>query len=96
MAVFDEVDTHLFVHHDVMLASYPLALEWLDFDPESEGEVSNLLAVGSMSPQIEVWDLDIVDGVEPAFTLGEPAGKGKKKVCKRCACFTFVQMSNLI
>ena len=64
-----------------MLASYPLALEWLDFDPEAEGEASNLLAVGSMSPQIEVWDLDIVDGVEPVFVLGEPAGKGKKKVC---------------
>eukprot|EP00038_Savillea_parva_P031315 m.84949 g.84949 ORF g.84949 m.84949 type:complete len:621 (+) comp9613_c0_seq1:98-1960(+) len=77
--VFDEVDTHLFVHHDVMLSSYPLALEWLDYDPESEGAPSNLLAVGSMSPQIEVWDLDIVDGVEPAFTLGMPVKGGKKK-----------------
>ena len=82
--VFDEVDTHLFVHHDVMLASYPLCLEWLDYDPEAEAAGAaggNLLAVGTMSPQIELWDLDIVDGVEPTYTLGEPPiAKGKKAV----------------
>ena len=74
-----------------MLSSYPLALEWIDFDSEGGGAEGNLLAVGNMSPQIEVWDLDIVDGVEPAFTLGEAMakGKGKKKAKVRsCLCPT--------
>ena len=76
--VYEEYDDHLFVHHDIMLASYPLCLEWLDFDPEQE-TAGNMLAVGTMSPQIEVWDLDIVDAVEPAFVLGDAKRKTKKK-----------------
>lgn len=69
VSVYDGQDDHVFNHHELMLSSYPLCIEWLDFDPEQE-VAGSLVAVGTMSPQIEVWDLDIIDCVEPAFTLG--------------------------
>jgi len=73
--VYNDVEDALYIHHDILLPSFPLALEWLSFDPESDTRGS-LVAVGTMLPIIEVWDLDLVDCLEPAFKLGR---KGKKK-----------------
>jgi periodic tryptophan protein 1 len=39
-------DGNLYVHHDVMLPAFPLAVAWLDCDPASRRQRANLAAVG--------------------------------------------------
>nr|CAD7397825.1 unnamed protein product [Timema poppensis] len=78
--VFNEEEGSLYVHHDVMLPSIPLCLEWLSKDLGSKTE-SNLVAVGSMDPIIGIWDLDLVNCLEPVFELGQKRVKNKKTKC---------------
>jgi periodic tryptophan protein 1 len=66
--IYDHKTSDLYVHHEIILASYPLCLEWL---PTWNGvEKTNLMIVGTFLPAIEVWDLNKED-TEPVFILGE-------------------------
>lgn len=71
MHVYEDDEAHLYVHHDFILPAFPLALAYLDFCPgSSEGARGNFLAVCTFRPEIEIWDLDEIDGLDPAGVLG--------------------------
>lgn len=94
--VYEDSADNLYVHHDIMLPAIPLAVEWLDIPvgknassrPDNRG---NFVAVGTMDPDIEIWDLDTVDCMYPNAILGQasapedrnalptPGDKKKKK-----------------
>jgi periodic tryptophan protein 1 len=72
--VYEEADAegeaNVYVHHDIMLPAFPLCIAWMDCSPSGSTERANMAAVGTMEPGIEIWDIDVVDAVEPAATLG--------------------------
>lgn len=107
--VYDESEENLYAHHDLMLPNFPLCLEWLDFPPvgspstsptSPKKEFGSYIAVGTMDPEIEIWSLDVLEGMYPDMVLGRPdktnahvpvplgTGKKKKKKAKRRATST--------
>ncbi|WVQ98150.1 hypothetical protein IAU59_005272 [Kwoniella sp. CBS 9459] len=75
--VYADSDENLYAHHDLMLPTFPLCVEWLDFPSGSGSSSSNeppksgsYVAVGSFDPSIEIWDADLVDGLYPQAILG--------------------------
>ncbi|GJJ08390.1 hypothetical protein Clacol_002605 [Clathrus columnatus] len=93
--VYEENEENLYIHHDIMLPSFPLCLEWLDFHPNngnldaSSNPTGSYIAVGTMEPEIEIWSLDTLEAMYPTAILGRPdltkahtpltLGSGKKK-----------------
>lgn len=50
----------LYVHHDVALPAFPLAIEWVG---------SSFVATGTSNSTIEVWNFDVLDPLEPTLVL---------------------------
>ncbi|KAI2614420.1 WD40 repeat-like protein [Hypoxylon fragiforme] len=92
--VYEDEADNLYVHHDIMLPAIPLCVEWLDI-PVSKNNVekdstANFVAIGTMDPDIEIWDLDTIDCMYPNAILGqgrnpeeEERRKKKKKKTKK-------------
>lgn len=82
VSVYEDEEENIYVHHDIMLPAVPLCLEWLDHPvgkpaPQNPSTATstktqgNFVAVGMMAPEIEIWDLDVVDSMYPTAILGQ-------------------------
>ncbi|CAI5714741.1 unnamed protein product [Peronospora destructor] len=72
--VYDE-NGALYVHHDINLPAFPLCMAWMDcapvpLDPRTGPMDGSFVAVGTFKPGIEIWDLNVMDVLEPSATLG--------------------------
>lgn len=73
--VYEDEADNLYVHHDIMLPAIPLVVEWINL-PVGKAEAAadergNFVAIGTMDPDIELWDLDMIDCMYPNAILGE-------------------------
>ncbi len=68
--VYEEAQDNLYAHHDIPLPVFPLCLAWLDYNRETPQQRGNFVAIGTFAPYIEVWDLDVIDALEPVMVLG--------------------------
>ncbi|KAL0491380.1 WD repeat-containing protein [Acrasis kona] len=81
--VYEEEECNLFLHHDVLLQTYGLCVEWLNYDYDKSGGKHSLVATGTFEPIIEIWDADVIDPLEPIIVLGEANQAGGKKKKKK-------------
>lgn len=70
--VYEEDTGSLYIHHDISLPAFPLCLAWGHCPPVAgrEGERGSFVAVGTFKPGIEIWDVDVIDPLEPTQVLG--------------------------
>ncbi|KAI1470083.1 WD40 repeat-like protein [Daldinia caldariorum] len=88
--VYEDEADNLYVHHDIMLPAIPLCVEWLNIPVSKKNvekdSVANFVAIGTMDPDIEIWDLDTIDCIYPNAILGQgsnPQEEEKKKKKKK-------------
>ncbi|KAI3631068.1 hypothetical protein MIR68_010558 [Amoeboaphelidium protococcarum] len=79
--VYNAHSDSLYVHHDLMLPSFPLCIEPVNFagiksqvGQESAlgvaGACRNYCAVGTFNSEVEIWDLNVIDAMYPQMILG--------------------------
>uniref|UniRef100_A0A7R9U581 Anaphase-promoting complex subunit 4 WD40 domain-containing protein n=1 Tax=Pinguiococcus pyrenoidosus TaxID=172671 RepID=A0A7R9U581_9STRA len=70
--VYDPNEANLYVHHDVTIPTFPLSLVWLGLTPGKgpDAAAGSYVAVGTFDPVVEIWNLDVLDPIEPVATLG--------------------------
>ena len=79
--VYEDDADNLYVHHDIMLPAVPLCVEWIDLPVGKDSgkrQNGNFVAVGTMSPEIEIWDLDVVDSMYPNAILGQEPSEAQE------------------
>eukprot|EP00571_Detonula_confervacea_P015473 CAMPEP_0172308560 /NCGR_PEP_ID=MMETSP1058-20130122/9112_1 /TAXON_ID=83371 /ORGANISM="Detonula confervacea, Strain CCMP 353" /LENGTH=526 /DNA_ID=CAMNT_0013020999 /DNA_START=383 /DNA_END=1964 /DNA_ORIENTATION=+ len=72
--IFDAESSNLYIHHDIPLPSFPLCLALgsvvSSYQSNNVATAGNYVAVGSFEPGIEIWNLDVMNALEPTMVLG--------------------------
>lgn len=66
--VYDPLESNIYVHHDFFVPEMPVALAMVDVADR------HLVAVGALIPDIELWDLNVIDVLEPRVVLQSHTG----------------------
>ncbi|TRY51991.1 Anaphase-promoting complex subunit 4 WD40 domain containing protein [Cryptosporidium tyzzeri] len=64
-------DGSFYVHHDVIIGDYPLCSEWISLGSHNK---NNIVAVGSFNGEVNLWNLDFIDSIDPILTLHSDLG----------------------
>lgn len=64
--VYDNESNSFYLHHDIIQADYPCCVRWIG---HLRNQARNVAAAGYMNPDICLWDLDVIDVLEPIETL---------------------------
>jgi len=64
--VYDNESDSFYLHHDIIQSDYPCCVRWIG---HIRNQTKNLAAAGYMSPEINIWDLDVIDVLEPTEVL---------------------------
>jgi len=64
--VYDSEQNDFYLHHDIIQADYPCCVRWIG---HVRNHSRNLAAAGYMNPDIFIWDIDVVDVLEPVEVL---------------------------
>ncbi len=92
MNIYDQESGALYTHHDITLPEIPLCLEWVGASP-CAADIANttndaalsasLVAVGTFEPVIELWNLDVVNPLEPTAILGGSSSRTSSILSKQ-------------
>ena len=66
--LFDPKEESLYVHHEVMISSFPLNIRWLDCEPTTSA-TGSFAAISTYESFIEVWNMNIRDPMAPRAVL---------------------------
>lgn len=69
------------MHHDIPLPSFPLCLA--HGRVSTTGTLGNYCAVGTFNPGVEIWNLDVLNALEPTCMLGGEDTRVADELMKR-------------
>ncbi|KRZ48850.1 Periodic tryptophan protein 1 -like protein, partial [Trichinella nativa] len=82
--VYNEAEDSYYPHHHYMLEEAPLCIEHVIFNKDTRDK-GNFCAVGTMDSAIELWNLDVVEAIEPVaiFGIRNQSSETEKKKAKK-------------
>ena len=66
--LFDAKQESLYVHHEVMISSFPLNIRWLECEPTT-GTSGSFAAISTFESFIEIWDMNVAEPMAPRAVL---------------------------